>query len=59
MDFQKANIIFESENIYEVLYNGQSVWIDSLNPANKTAEITLYDNSKKNISVNELELVNN
>lgn len=59
MDFEKANEIFESKDVVKVLYYGQSVWIENLNPVDKTANITLDNDTHINIPVDELELDRN
>lgn len=39
MDFERARQIIISDETIEVLYDGSPVWIESLNPENKTARI--------------------
>lgn len=39
MEVQRALEILKSQQQYDVLYEGDSVWIDDVNPDNKTATV--------------------
>jgi H-type small acid-soluble spore protein len=39
MDIQRARKILESSQNIDVLYEGESVWIDDLNPTDNTARV--------------------
>ncbi|MEW6621548.1 MAG: H-type small acid-soluble spore protein [Bacillota bacterium] len=59
MDFHRAEEILQSRDVYEVLYKNDSIWINSLNSQNQTAEVTLNGSSaKKIVPVTELFEVN-
>lgn len=40
MKYERAEEIVASTETFEVLYNGIPVWIEHLNPVNRTAHIT-------------------
>ncbi len=59
MLYSRAEEILNSPAKFEVLYQGEPVWINSLDQNNKTAEITLNDtNVRKDVHVNELIEIN-
>lgn len=52
MKFERAQEIFNSSSNYEVLYEGNPVWINSLDPDKKTANIKfLNDNATMDVEV--------
>jgi small acid-soluble spore protein H (minor) len=57
MDFERAKEIYNSPDTIEVLYNGSSVWIESLDPRNKTARVISngIQGKEATVPVNDLE----
>lgn len=56
MNFERAQQIFNSEEIIEVLHDGSPIWIESLNPKNNMITIKKLDgpDSLKEVPVTEL-----
>jgi len=59
MQYSKAEEILKSPRTIEVLYKGEPVWINNLNPNEETAEITLGRRASKIINVHVSELIEN
>ncbi|WP_026486198.1 H-type small acid-soluble spore protein [Caldanaerobius polysaccharolyticus] len=56
MDFKRAVDIVNSQDTYEVLYNGKTVWITGLHPDNETADINILENNQNvNVPVSQLK----
>ncbi|MBP2073279.1 H-type small acid-soluble spore protein [Thermoanaerobacterium butyriciformans] len=52
MNFERAEEIYNSPSNYEVIYDGYPVWINSLNPNKKSANINfLNDNAVMDVPV--------
>lgn len=52
MKFERAEEIYNSPSNYEVIYDGQPIWINSLNPNKKYANIKfLHDNAVMDVPV--------
>jgi len=52
MKYERAEEIYNSPSNYEVIYDGQAVWINSLNPDKKYANIKfLHDNAIMDVPV--------
>lgn len=59
MLYSRAEEILSSPQKFEVLYQGQPVWINSLDQSTQTAQVTLTDtNGRKDIHVTELIEIN-
>jgi len=56
MDIRRAMAIIKSPNEIEVHYNGQSVWLESINEMNSKVEIKNHKTSKviRHVDVDEL-----
>lgn len=56
MNFEQAREIFNSPEFVEVLYNGNSVWIEALNPDHQTAVISsdTFPERKKTVPLEQL-----
>ncbi|MBS3969934.1 MAG: H-type small acid-soluble spore protein [Clostridia bacterium] len=55
MHYSRAEEILNSTRTIEVLYEGEPVWINSLNPNQQTAKVTIGDSNKRiDVHVNEL-----
>ncbi|WP_028307211.1 H-type small acid-soluble spore protein [Desulfitibacter alkalitolerans] len=55
MQYSRAEEILNSSRTIEVLYEGEPVWINSLNPDQQTAKVTLGASNKRiDVHVNEL-----
>lgn len=58
MDFERAREIVESDKTIEVVHSGRPVWIEGLNPENKTARIRpLNGTAEEVIDVSVTQLV--
>lgn len=56
MNFQRAEQIFNSEDIIEVLYKGSPVWIEELNEDEQTAMIVAEDTDESHqVAVGDLK----
>ncbi len=55
MDLSRAKQIMKSDNLIEVMYNGDPVWIEDVDSEQNTALIssTMFDD-KKTVSVDRL-----
>lgn len=53
MNFEEAQQIFNSTETIDVLHKGKSVWINDLNPRDKTANVSAAGQSYL-VSVQEL-----
>ncbi|WKV07497.1 H-type small acid-soluble spore protein [Thermoanaerobacterium sp. CMT5567-10] len=52
MKYERAEEIYNSPSNYEVIYDGNPVWINSLNPNKKSANIKfLNDNAVMDVPV--------
>ncbi|KUO50438.1 MAG: hypothetical protein APF76_07190 [Desulfitibacter sp. BRH_c19] len=60
MLYSRAEEILNSPATFEVLYQGEPVWIDSLDPNTQTAKVTLGDTTskRKDIHVHDLIEIN-
>ncbi len=59
MLYSRAEEILNSPAQFEVLYQGEPVWINSLDQSKQTADVTLSDsNKRKDIHVHELIEIN-
>ena len=56
MDFMRAQEIINSPKSITVFHNGQSVWIESLDPNTQTAMVRTTS-EQMTVSVNELQEV--
>lgn len=55
MNIERANDILQSHGVIDVDYNGQSVWIRSVDTANEMVEIGIVNNAEgKTVSPEEL-----
>jgi len=54
MEFDQMQGIMRSERNVEVMYNGQSVWVNNIDPRTGMAQIMDNDHQNKEVSINEL-----
>ncbi|MCT4619823.1 MAG: H-type small acid-soluble spore protein [Marinisporobacter sp.] len=54
MNFQRAQEIFNSAKSITVFHNGESIWIEKLDPHTQTAYVRTIA-GEKNVLVNELK----
>ncbi|QZY54348.1 H-type small acid-soluble spore protein [Crassaminicella profunda] len=54
MNFQRAQEIFNSAKSITVFHNGESIWIEKLDPHTQTAYVRTMA-GEKNVLVNELK----
>lgn len=57
MDIDRAREIISSTNRIDVTYNGQSVWINSINPSNGKAFVKSLNGNNEHHQVSVSELV--
>ncbi|GKX28780.1 hypothetical protein SH1V18_12600 [Vallitalea longa] len=60
MKIERAQEIFDSKGVIDVNYNGNPIWIKSVNQEEQTAEIEMLDAPTNNevVSVRELNEMN-
>jgi len=58
MQYSRAEEILNSSRTIPVFYEGETVWINSLNSNEQTAEVTIMD-ANKIIDVHVSELIEN
>ena len=57
MNYNRAEEILNSEKTFEVMYNGQKIWINNIDPRKLSAQVTGLDNEGIEIPLASLEEV--
>ncbi len=55
MEYNRAEEILNSEKTYEVMYNGQKIWINNIDPRKLSAQVTSLDNEGLEVPLGSLQ----
>lgn len=55
LEYNRAEEILNSEKTYEVMYNGQKIWINNIDPRKLSAQVTSLDNEGLEVPLANLQ----